>query len=412
MAGMSLDRFVVPEPEDLIPLPFGSNLYMLPDRPPVGYDPRRDRFVTLEEYRGRPVYAAAAFMAPAHLQLLRAACRSPAGMPPLPLYSYTALGWREGGFCAAGLRIDPDRRQDPQLQDLEEIERRAPGVLRRYPGNRLVAHLIERCVLCYGCPAARNFVMGRWECPVPTSSACNARCVGCISHQDGASGVPSSQERLEFTPTVREVSAFTVPHLKRAPRAVISFGQGCEGEPLLQGELLEESIRAVRRATDRGVINLNTNGSRPEVLERLCRAGLDSVRVSLNSAQRPCYQAYYRPRGYSFEEVVESLRVARRHGIWSSLNYLVFPGFSDHPAEMAALERLVRDAGVNMIQTRNLNIDPEWYIRELGLAAFGGERAGMRGWVRLLRERLPRLKLGYFNPPREEMHPRHYPARG
>ncbi len=412
MTGMELDRPVVPDAADVIPLPYGSNLYVLPGRTPIGWDRRAGRFVPVREVRGEPVFAAAAFMAPAYLQLARAAAEPCGDGQKLPLYSYTALGWSDGRFFAAGVRIDDDVRQDPSLVNLAAIEKAAGRMLERYRGNRLVAHLVEKCVRCYGCPAARNFVLGRWECPIPTSRACNAGCVGCISWQPADTGVPASQDRLEATPTPEEIVEFVVPHLETAARPVASFGQGCEGEPLLAGHVIEAGIRAIRARTARGVINLNTNASRPDVVEKLARAGLDSIRVSLNSAQDAYYNAYYRPRGYGLDAVIESLRVARRHGLWTSLNYLVFPGLSDREDEAKALERVVTGAKVNMIQTRNLNMDPDWYIDTLGLRGDGGRRLGMRAWLARIRERMPWVRLGYFNPPREDMLAEHYAFPG
>ncbi len=403
MAGMALNELRLPAADQLIPLPHGSNLFMLPGRAAVGYDPAAGRYVTLEHYRGLKVSAAAAFMAPAYVQFLRPAYTLTLGAPRLPLYSYTALGWHKGRFYAAGARIDTDTRQDLKNFRQERIAAGAEAMLRRYPGNRLVAHLVDNCVRCYACPAARNFVLERWECPVPTSPACNAGCAGCISLQPEESGVIASQERISFTPTVDEIVEFTVPHLEKAPRAVISFGQGCEGEPLLQSELIAQSITEIRRHTGRGIINLNTNGSRPNALERLFKADLDSVRVSLNSAQEKYYTAYYRPRGYGFAHVLESLRAARRLGRWSSINYLVFPGFSDHEQEINALDKLIHDVQPDMIQTRNLNMDPDWYIRELGLEKLEPVFIGMDNWINHMRSQFPGVKLGYFNPPRAEM---------
>ncbi len=403
MAGMTLNTPVLPEEEALIPLPHGSDLFLLPERVPLGYDPRRREFVEVREYQGERVYAAAAFMAPAHVQIYRSAYRTPPGAPRLSLHNFTALGWREGHFYVAGHRIDPDMRQDLAFFNRYMIEQESRRVLRRFPRNRLVRHLVENCVRRYSCPAARNFVLGRWECPIPVSPGCNAACVGCISEQPAETGVRSPQERLSFIPTVEEIVEFTVPHLQQAPRAVVSFGQGCEGEPLLAGDIIEEAIREIRRRTDRGIINLNTNASRPEVVERLCRAGLDSIRVSMNSAQKFYYEAYYRPRHYSFEDVLESLRIVRQYRRWSSINYFVFPGFTDHPHEIAALERLITGVGLNMIQTRNLNIDPEWYIEELRLWELTGQALGILSWLNRLRQRFPEVKLGYFNPPAEAM---------
>ncbi|RMD94764.1 MAG: radical SAM protein [Calditrichaeota bacterium] len=403
MAGMQIREPVLPQPEGLIPLPEGSDLFVLPDRVAVGYDPRRKRFVEVHTYRGNPVFAVAAFMAPAYLQFHRSAYLTLDGAPRLPLYSYTALGWQNGQFYVSATRIDPDPRQDLPLFDLQLVAQKAQEKLQQHAGNRLVYHLIENCTLTYGCPAARNFVLGRWECPIPTSSGCNAGCVGCISEQPESAGIPPSQERLQFQPTVDEILEFTVPHLNHAERAVVSFGQGCEGEPLTEAELLEQAIREIRKRTRRGIINLNTNGSRPEVVERLCRAGLDSIRVSLNSAQPAYYRAYYQPRNYDFTHVLETLRIMRKYQRWASINYLVFPGFTDHPQEIHALEALIAGTQIDMIQTRNLNIDPEWYIEALGLDALSPEQIGMNNWLQRVREKFPQVKLGYFNPSRQTM---------
>ena len=408
MAGMSLNSPVLPQSRDLIPLPEGSDLFTLPERTAIGYDPTAEEFVEVRTYRGGEVFPVAAFMAPAHLQLYRSAFRKLPQAPCLSLYSYTAVGWKNGAFYAAGIRIDQDRRQDLKFVDREEIRRKALILRSEKQDNRLIRHLIDNCVFRYGCPAARNFVMGRWECPLPTSPSCNSLCIGCISQQHPHTRVKASQDRIEFVPTVDEILEVALPHLETAPRPVVSFGQGCEGEPLLVGEVIEESIRQLRKKTRRGVININTNGSRPEVVERLFNAGLDSIRVSLNSAQQHLYTAYFRPHRYGFDHAKETLRIARHFGRWSSLNYFMFPGFTDHRTELGALEGLIREVRLNMIQTRNLNIDPDWYIEELALNDLEQDSLGMRNWAGHIRERFPWIKLGYFNPPREEMKERHF----
>jgi pyruvate-formate lyase-activating enzyme len=408
MAGAALTENILPHEEDLIPLPRGSDFFMLPGRTPVGYDVRTGRFTAIRTYRGVKINAVAAFMAPAYVQYLLPAYTSTPDAPRLPLYCYTAVGWHKGKFYVPAARIDADSRQDLRFFDGKKIEHGAHNMLQRYPRNRLVKHLVENCVRRYCCPAARNFVLERWECPVPTSPACNAGCMGCISLQPRQSKVVSSQERIDFIPTVAEIVEFTVPHLEQAPRPVISFGQGCEGEPLLQGELIAESIKQIRAQTNKGIINLNTNGSRPGTMEILFKAGLDSIRVSLNSAQGYYYHAYYNPLDYSFVDIVESLNLARKFNRWSSLNYFIFPGFTDHKAEMAALHSFINKTKPNMIQTRNLNIDPEWYITALGLEVLAPDFIGMHGWIDRTRAAFPWIKLGYFNPPREEMKKEHF----
>lgn len=402
MVGMSLTEVHVPSEEDLIPLPSGSDLFELPDRIPLGYDRERDQIVPVPEYEGTPVIPVAAFMAPAHTQIYRAAYdRSEDRAPLLPLYAYTAVGWRDGGFWVTGLRVDSDIRQDIALLDFDEIERQAEHTLQAYPRNRLVAHLVNYCVRRYGCPAARNFVLQRWECPVPMSPICNARCVGCISLQP-KNCVPSPQHRISFVPTPEEIAEFTIPHLQSALRAIISFGQGCEGEPLLQASVLEEAIRLIRKTTDRGTINLNTNGSVPQAVERLCIAGLDRIRVSLNSAQPAYYNRYFRPRTYTFEDVVETLKIARTHHCRASLNYFIFPGFTDHPQEIAALFRLIEQTQINGIQMRNLNMDPEWYIRSMKIEGLSKEYIGILRWMETVQHQFPTIRFGYFNPPKED----------
>jgi molybdenum cofactor biosynthesis enzyme MoaA len=274
-------------------------------------------------------------------------------------------------------------------------------MLRRHPDNRLVQHLVCNCDRNSACPNAHNFVLERWECPVPVSPGCNADCAGCISEQKG-SGVRSSQDRIRFTPTVREIVEYAVPHLEKADRPMISFGQGCEGEPLLKSGLIEKAIRSVRRETDRGTIHINTNASDSEAVDRLLHAGLDSIRVSLFSARPGMYKAYHRPKNYSFLDVKESMRKARAAGAWISLNTLVLPGFTDGPEETKALIALVRKFRVDMIQTRNLNMDPDWVMDELGLRSGTGRSNGLRRWMAAVQKAAPWVRFGYFNPPKED----------
>ncbi|MBN2411906.1 radical SAM protein [candidate division KSB1 bacterium] len=401
MVGMSINNRYLPFEEELIPMPHGSLLLELPGRKPVGYDRRRDKYIVLEDYEGMPVIAAAAFLAPAYTQLYRAAYVTHDDAVTLPLFAYTPVGWRQDEFWVCAVRVDEDVRQDLALFDAKQIESGARQTLQKYAGNRLIEHLVENCVRRYFCPAAQNFVLGRWECPVPVSPSCNASCIGCISKQP-ADAVPVTQDRLTFIPTVDEILQFTVPHLEQAQRAVISFGQGCEGEPLLQGELIEEAIRQIRKKTGRGTINLNSNASYPHIIERLCKAGLDSIRVSLNSAREELYEAYYRPHNYTFADVVESIKVARKYHKWISLNYFIFPGLTDNPEEMEALTKLVLDHKIDYIQMRNLNIDPEWYINELNLADRPHHAVGILKWQAQLKAKAPWLRFGYFNPPKEE----------
>jgi MoaA/NifB/PqqE/SkfB family radical SAM enzyme len=275
-------------------------------------------------------------------------------------------------------------------------------ILKAYPQNRLINHLANNCALTYHCPAARNYFMGRWECPVPSSPACNANCIGCISFQPQEESIVSTQDRLTFKPTAEEIVEFTVPHLQTAPYPIVSFGQGCEGEPLLMWETIRASILEMRKHTDRGSININTNGSKPAAVRALCEAGLDSIRVSTNSARAAVYEAYYRPNNYRFEDIVESLKVVRSFGGWASINYFAFPGMTDSVEEYEALRKLIRETDLTMIQWRNFNIDPDWYMGRIGVSETG-EFLGIKQLMELIREEFPRVKFGYFNPPMERI---------
>ncbi|MEN8161784.1 MAG: radical SAM protein, partial [Myxococcota bacterium] len=263
------------------------------------------------------------------------------------------------------------------------------------PRNR-VARQLEICALRYGCRAAQNFFLGRHEAPLPASSACNAQCVGCISLQpDGA--FRASHDRLATPPRPRDLAAVALSHLGRVRDGVVSFGQGCEGEPLLFGEVLVDAVRRIRAETPRGTVHLNSNASKPDVVVALRAAGLDSLRVSLNSPRPAVYRAYYQPRGYGFPDVRRSLRRFVAGGGRASLNLLCFPGVTDTEAELAALSDLIEDTALHMIQLRNLNIDPDLYREALPRGAVQPGR-GMR-WLRsALAKRFPRLRFGYFNP--------------
>ena len=188
-----------------------------------------------------------------------------------------------------------------------------------------------------------------------------------------------------------------VAHLNQAPRPIVSFGQGCEGEPLLQAGVIEKAIRLIRKQTERGTINLNSNASLPLSLAKLIEAGLDSLRVSLNSAQEIYYSRYYQPNGYLFADVLTSIRLMKDAGRFVSLNYFILPGVTDSPREYEALCDLFASCRPDFIQLRNLNMDPEWYLRTLDFPK-DEPAMGIRHWLATLRKQFPALQFGYFNP--------------
>lgn len=390
------DAFPIPE-EEWTELPEGGSLYELPGRRGIGLDTTTGELRLCEKG-----WAVAAFIPPAYTGLYLSAYETAPDAPTLPLFCYTAAGWQDNKFFVPAVRIEKDIRQECSGYHDPQIRQGVQDILQAFPHNRLLRHLSEKCCLTYHCPAARNYFSGRWECPVPTSPACNANCIGCISFQPEDENIVSTQDRLNFRPTAEEIVEFTVPHLQTAPYPIVSFGQGCEGEPLLMWETIRDSITEIRKHTGKGSLNINTNGSKPAAVRALCEAGLNSIRVSTNSARKSIYEKYYRPNNYVFEDIVESLRVVKSFGGWTSINYFVFPGMTDSEEEYEALRSLIRETGLSMIQWRNFNIDPDWYLGKIGVHETG-EMLGVKQLMELIAEEFPDLKFGYFNPPIERI---------
>jgi pyruvate-formate lyase-activating enzyme len=390
------ERGAGPEPigaREWLALPRGSDLFALPGRAPVGLRGRKP--VIVDAWLGGEARAVAAFLAPAHTACHNAAFVRRPDAPALPTFAYSAVGFADGRYWTSAFRSDPDPRQDPWRFPRARLAAGIDARRRELPRNR-VARQLEKCALAYGCRAAQNFFLGRHEAPLPSSSACNAQCVGCISLQpDGA--FRASHDRLARPPRGADLAAVALSHLARVPGGVVSFGQGCEGEPLLFGATLVDAVRRIRAATTSGTVHLNSNASKPDVVRALCDAGLDSIRVSLNSPRPDVYAAYYQPRGYAFADVAESLRVVVRSGGHAALNLLCFPGLTDTDAELEALSALIGETGLHMVQLRNLNIDPDLYRASLPAGRVCKGR-GMR-WLRAaLAKRFPKLRFGYFNP--------------
>ncbi len=382
---------------DWIPLPNGGSLYQLPHRISVGIDVKTGEMRLCDKG-----WAVAAFIPPAHTTLFLASFMNEPDAPTLPLFCYTAVGWYEGKFYVTAQRVEQDIRQECDGFDQNQVALGILDLRGRFPNNRIVEHLADNCALSYHCPAARNYFMGRWECPIPTSPACNSNCIGCISFQPEHESIESSQDRLTFKPTAGEIVEYAVAHLETAEYPIVSFGQGCEGEPILMWETLKDAIYQIRKFTDKGSININTNGSKPHAIEELCKVGLNSIRVSTNSVQKWLYNAYYLPNNYQFDDLAESIRIVNRYGGWTSINYFVFPGVTDSVEEYEALRQFIKSTGLKMIQWRNFNIDPDWYLEKVGITETP-EAIGVRTLLQEIQKEFPHLKYGYYNPPMERI---------
>lgn len=406
MAGMNGSVPMIPEEVELIPIPEDSRLFTMPSMPPVAWDPRRKSFVTVdtvrEGKRTTRIQAVSAFMAPGYMRTLLPACDYSVKKSQLPLWSYTAAGWDEERECfvVAASRVDSNSNWNPVNYDDRTLDPLVRRMLREMPHNRLLEQL-SRCALDYHCFAAKNLFYRRWEAPLPTSPLCNSACLGCISLQP-AECCPANHERISFVPTPEELCEIAVPHLEQAEQAIVSYGQGCEGDPILQADTIAEATRRMKRGTSRGTINFNSNGSLPDRISLLCDSGMDSFRFSMNSVREEFYNRYYRPKGYTFADVMRSVRIARENGRFTMINYLVSPGVSDAPEEVEALLKFVAETGIDMIQMRNLSIDPEYYNREMGV---NGKGIGMYRLLQRLKHEFPKLQFGYYNRTRENFYP-------
>ncbi|MFN3739302.1 MAG: radical SAM protein [Thermodesulfovibrionales bacterium] len=389
-AGMSGGDIVPLESSELIPVPDYTKFFYIPGSTPVVY--RQGRLISLEG-----AMAVAAFLPPGYTRTMLPAYEQKKSIA-LPLWSYTAVAWYKGRFYAAALKVAWHKKADPALHDDEKLLPLIKRTLTEESNNRLIKHL-QRCATEYHCFAAKNVFFRRWEAPVPTSPVCNARCIGCLSLQEG--DCCASQERIKFVPSPEEIRDVCVPHLKYAEDAIVSFGQGCEGEPLLQIETIERAIRLIRKETSEGIINLNTNGYSPERIKRLADAGLQSIRISINSTLEDKYNAYYRPCGYTFKDVIESIRISKRLGLFTSINLLVFPGYTDREEEVEGLIRLIEETGIDLVQMRNLSLDPYLYMKHVKRPS--GLAIGIRNLIDLMKNRFPHLRIGYFNLSKKEM---------
>ncbi len=401
--GMAGESLAVMTKDETLNMPYGSELMFLKDRAPILFSLGEKRFVVLEEnpyVPGENLYPVAVFNSPGYANTYMSAYTEYKTAGYLPLFSYGAVGLHGDGFRSAIIQVDRERRQDLRLMKQEKVRAGVNEMKKVMPQNRLRAHL-EKCALLYGCPAAKNFFIGRCEAPLPTSKGCNARCLGCISLQE-EERIPNPQDRIAFTPTPSEIAQVALTHIKRVRKSVVSFGQGCEGDPLLAAHVIAPAVEMIRSQTGQGTININTNGSMPDTLLNLFEAGMDSVRISMNSARKACYDAYFRPKGYSFEDVEESIEMALFKGKFVSLNYLNCPGVTDTGEEAEALILFLERHPVHMIQWRNLNFDPLKYFRSMEKAASLGTPLGMITLLKKVKKRFPTLIYGYFNPPKEK----------
>lgn len=401
------DDFLLAE-EDPVPLPDCGRLAHLPGYRPIGFDPETEELVRLDSYtlEGRKFIpeAVAALLPPGWTRTFIPAAIRAEKSENLPQWAYTAAGWMGEGPVAYAIRTDERDHWDPRRFSTPDLKGRVDELLRTLPSNGVVRHLVH-CALIERCFTAQNIFYCRDEGGLPSSNTCNARCLGCISERRPG-GPPSSMSRLDQPPSAEDIGELGAWHLSHASgRVMVSFGQGCEGEPLTRASVLADAIKIMRSSTALGSVNINTNGSLTGGLKLLIDAGLDAVRFSMNAAGGGLYDAYYSPQGYTFEDVRRSMALARDSGLYIAVNLLMMPGINDKLGELERLCELVSEFHVDQIQTRSLCIDPEQYFERVRGKDAGGEAVGVRSMLEALREEAPWLRIGNFARGREERQP-------
>lgn len=391
----SADMIVEILEDELIPLPDGATLVSLPCTRPIGLDPESGEMVAMPEN----VNAVGALLPQGYTRLCIPSYVKTNKEEKLPLFAYSAVVWKDDAFYVTAYKTDDPERWNPLNCDRKELKVQVDRFLTQYPENRLYQHL-SNCALGYECLTSSNTFLNRWEGAVPVSYSCNAGCYGCISEQPDDSGFPAPQTRMNFKPTVEEVAQVMLNHLT-TPDSIISFGQGCEGEPSTQAKIIVEAMKLVRAQTQMGYININTNAGLTDHIRAIVDAGLDLMRVSTISALDDHYNAYYKPRAYTLQNVEKSLKYASDQGVYTSINYLIFPGVTDREEEVEAMVEFCRRTNLKFIQMRNLNIDPESYLALIPKAQ--GEILGMKQLIDIFRAELPDVVIGSYThvPPLE-----------
>lgn len=377
------EKFFKLKPENLIKLPESADLMFLPQRRAIGF--KRGEFVPLN---GRAV---SAILPQGYTRTHLPAFQKNSRAKILPLYGYTAVVLYRDELHAAALYTDENHKWDPVNYNTRDLRKLIRRVKHDLPENRIVAH-VANCSLEWHCLTAQNLFYRRWECGVPTSPTCNANCLGCISLQQSEC-CPSPQSRITFKPTADEIADVGIYHLSHAEDAIISFGQGCEGEPSLMADNICAAIKKIRATTSRGQININTNAGFTVGIKKIVDAGLNSMRVSIISANNDNYQKYYRA-AYKLDAVKNSVHYALDNGVHVSLNMLYMPGFNDRDEELAAWKKFLDELPVQMIQVRNLNYDPDEFFK---IMPRDENFLGTKNFLRELKKNFPAVKIGNFS---------------
>lgn len=219
--------------DELVPAPDATLEMLLPKRRPL---------TTIGPIAGRTAMAVA--LPSGYTRLLLPAYAADRSAPGLPLFGYTFACVVDDRLHVAAMRTDEGEAWEPRRFERGELEELIARRLARRPQNRVLRQ-VALCSLEYGCFTAQNVFLQCGEAALPVSPKCNARCIGCISEQEPDAGVPSPQTRIADEAAALELAEVAIDHLERVEDGIVSFGQGCEGEPLLRSVAIERTIERI-----------------------------------------------------------------------------------------------------------------------------------------------------------------------
>ena len=349
-----------------LPLPAGTDVVHLPGRIGIGLD-RAGRARELGQGR----FGVAAILPIGYLRMSLPAYIDDLGAPPLRPRAYAAVGAdADGQLVVSAVALDADAGA-VDGRSAPDLAARITATQRDHPSSRVLRQL-ARCAKEYRCRAAANAFLGRHDCALPVAAPRNERPLEVLVLHDDADASPT--EPAAFRPSPEELADAASRHLESGG-TVVAFGRACEGEPLLVVRVVEQAIVGIRERTRLGSIHLETNGSSPVALRRLCDAGLDSVAIRVVSARAETYEAIHRPDGFRFADVRASIAHAIARKISVALRVLALPGLTDRPRELDALVGLAGDlpAGGALVLS-DLSADPH---RALRLAPSAESAIGM-----------------------------------
>src|SRR5579885_3598407 len=144
------------DPGDLIPLPDGATLSMLPQRLACGLTADGKR-ATIPARKG---WALAALLPIGYTRARLPGYTKPPGTEPLPFFGYTAVAAIDGQMYVAALATDDPRKWHPNAYNRKKLQRLVQQRLAAEPENRVLRQHAH-CALDYSCPTASNLFFQR-----------------------------------------------------------------------------------------------------------------------------------------------------------------------------------------------------------------------------------------------------------